>query len=72
MLPLSENVAVLRECVEYEICQLNERCDGHGGCKGVWEGVITFRMGDSPLGGVKYIRKVCHLTERCDAHGRIT
>ena len=25
------------------VCQLMERCDGHGGCKGVWEGVITFR-----------------------------
>ena len=55
-----------------KICRLNERCDGHGGCKGVWEGVITFRMGDSPPGGVKYVRNVCQLTERCDAHGRIT
>ena len=28
-----------------KVCQLIERCDGHGGggCKGVWDGVITFR-----------------------------
>ena len=31
-----------------KMCQLMERCDGHGGCKGVWEGVITFRRCDSP------------------------
>ena len=40
-----------------------------GGCKGVWEGVITFRRCDSHQGGVKYVRKVCHLLERCDGHG---
>ena len=21
-----------------KVCLLMERCDGHGGCKGVWEG----------------------------------
>ena len=40
-----------------------------GLCKGVWEGVITFRRCDSPHGGVKYVRKVCQL-ERYDANGR--
>ena len=40
-----------------------------GGCKGVWEGVITFRKCASPHGGVKDVRKVCQL-ERCDGHGR--
>ena len=28
------------------------------GCQGVREGVITFRRCDSPLGGVKDVRKV--------------
>ena len=41
-----------------------------GGCKGVWEGVITFKMCDSPQGGVRVARKVCQLMEKCDAHGR--
>ena len=41
-----------------------------GGCKGVWEGVITFRKFDSPQGGVNNIRKLCQLMERCDAYGR--
>ena len=41
-----------------------------GGCKGVWEGVITFRRYDSPQGGVKYVRKVCQLVKGCNAHGR--
>ena len=45
-----------------KVCQLMERCDGHGECKGVWEGVITFRRCDSPQGGVKDVRKVL---ERC-------
>ena len=39
-----------------------------GGCKGVWEGVITFKRCDSPQGGVKCVRKVCQLMERHDAH----
>ena len=41
-----------------------------GGCKGVWEGVITFRRCDSLQGGVKDVRNVCQLIEMCDAHGR--
>ena len=41
-----------------------------GGCKGLWEGVITFKRCDSPQGGVKDVRKTCQLMERCDAHGR--
>ena len=41
-----------------------------GECKGVWEGVITFRKFDSPQGGVNNIRKLFQLMERCDAHGR--
>ena len=28
-----------------------------GGCKGVWEGVITFRRCDSPQGSVKDVKK---------------
>ena len=40
-----------------------------GLCKGVWEGVITFRRCDSPHGGVKYVRKVCQLMDRFDGHG---
>ena len=51
-----------------KVCQL--RCDDHGRCKGVSEGVITFRRYGSPQGGVKDVRKVCQLMERCDAHGR--
>ena len=31
-----------------KVCQLMERCDAYGGCKGVWEGVITFRRCDTP------------------------
>ena len=49
-----------------KVCQLMERCDGHGGCKGVWEGMITNGC-DSPPGDV---RKVCQLMERCDSHGK--
>ena len=41
-----------------------------GGCKGVWEGVITLSRCDSPQGGVKCVRKVCQLMYkslgRCD------
>ena len=51
-----------------KVCQLIERCDGHGGCKGVWEGLIPFRRCDSLQGGVKYVRKVCQLMRRCDAN----
>ena len=40
-----------------------------GRCKGVWEGVITFRLCDTPQGSVKDVRKVCHVMERCDSHG---
>ena len=39
------------------------------GCKGVWEGVVTFRRCDSPQGGVTDVRKVSQLMERCDGHG---
>ena len=42
-----------------------------GGCKGLWEGMITFRRCDSPQGSVKDVRKVCQLIERCNAHWRI-
>ena len=57
-------VTVVRKCGSSKggvssirkICQLMERCDGHGGCKGVREGVITLRW-DSPQGGLKGIRK---------------
>ena len=40
-----------------------------GGLKGMWEGVITFRMCDSPQEGLKGIRKVCLLMDRCDGRG---
>ena len=40
------------------------------GCKGVWEGVITFMRCYSCQGGVKDVRKVCQLMERCHAHRR--
>ena len=40
-----------------------------GGCKGVWEGVITFRRCKNHQGRVKGIRKACQLMERCDGHG---
>ena len=33
-----------------KVSQLMERCDGHGGCKGMWEGVKTFRRCDTPQG----------------------
>ena len=39
-----------------------------GGCKGVWEGVITFKRCDSHQGGVTDVKKVCQLVERCDGH----
>ena len=29
-----------------KVCLLMESCDGHGGCNGVWEGIITFRRCD--------------------------
>ena len=35
------------------------------GYQGVWEGVITFRRCDSPLGGVKDVRKVSVDGEVC-------
>ena len=41
-----------------------------GGCKGVWEGVITFKRFDSPKGGVNVVRKMCQLMERYVAHRR--
>ena len=41
-----------------------------GGCKGVWEGGITFMRCDSSQGSVIDVTKVCQLMERCDAHGR--
>ena len=40
-----------------------------GGCKGMWEGVITFRWCDTPEGGVKDVRKICQVMERWDGHG---
>ena len=40
-----------------------------GGCKGVLEGVITFRRCDTPQGGVKDVRKVCQVMETCDGYG---
>ena len=40
-----------------------------GGCKGVWEGLITFRRCVNHQGGVKGVRKVCQVIERCDGHG---
>ena len=49
-----------------KVCQLMERLDGHGGCNGVWEGVITLKRYDSPQGGVKG----CQLMGRCDVHER--
>ena len=50
-----------------KVCQLMERCDGHG------EVVPHGRRDncqkcDSHQGGVKGIRKVCQLMERCDGH----
>ena len=41
-----------------------------GGCKGMREGVTTFKTSDIPQGGVEVVRKVCQLMKRCDAHGR--
>ena len=52
-----------------KVYKLMERCECHGGCKGVWEGVVTFRRYDSPQGGVKDFRKVCQLMKRCDGYG---
>ena len=52
-----------------KVCQLMERCDGYGGRKGVWEGVITFRRCENHQGAVKGVRKVCQVMERCDGHG---
>ena len=43
-------------------CQLMERCDRHGGCKGVWEGVITSRRCDGHQVGLEDVRKVCQLS----------
>ena len=40
-----------------------------GGCREVWEGVITFSRCDTPQGGVNDLRKVCQMMERCDGHG---
>ena len=40
-----------------KVCQLMERCDGYGGCKEVWEGVIAFRRCENHQGGVKGVRK---------------
>ena len=31
------------------------------GYKEVWEGVISFKMCDTPQGGVKDVRKVCQM-----------
>ena len=66
---MSGSVAVLRE-----VCQVLERYVSYwrgvmviGGCRGMWEGVITFRRCDSPQGGVTDVKKVCQLMERCDA-----
>ena len=39
-----------------------------GGCKGVWEGVITFRRCGNHQEGVKGVTKVCQVMERCDSH----
>ena len=39
-------------------------------CKGVWEGVITFRKCDNFQGSMKDVRKVCQLMKRCDAYER--
>ena len=70
-------MTVVRKCDSYQggvksirkVCQLMERCDGHGGCKGLCEGVI-FSGGVTVLKGVKDVRKVCQLMERSDAHWR--
>ena len=39
-----------------------------GGCKGTWEGVITFMRCDNPQEGVKDVKKGSQLMERC--HGK--
>ena len=70
-------MTVIRKCDSYQggvkgdrmVCQLMERCDGYGECKGVWKGVITFRRYDTPQEGVKDVRKVCQMMERCNGHG---
>ena len=37
-----------------KVCQVMERCDGHGGgYKGAWGGVTVVRKCDSHQGGVK-------------------
>ena len=41
-----------------------------GGCKGVWECVVSFKRCDSPQGGVKVVRNVCQVMEKGDCHGR--
>ena len=38
-----------------KVCQLMERCDVYWGCKGVLEGVKTFRRCENYQGGVKGI-----------------
>ena len=55
-------MTVIREVSK--VCQLMERCDGHGGdvSKGVWEGVITFKKCENHQGGVKGVTKVCQVT----------
>ena len=32
-----------------------------GGCKGLWEDLITFRRCEKHQGGVKGVRKVCQV-----------
>ena len=41
-----------------KICQLRERCGGHGGCEGVWEGETDVKKWDNPQVVVKGIGKV--------------
>ena len=54
------------------MCQLMERCDGHGGVVRVWGGgggMTVVRKCDSHQEGVKGFRKVCQLMETYDGHG---
>ena len=53
-----------------KVCQVMERCDGHGRgiCKGTWGVVTVVRKCDSHQGSVKGIIKMCQCMERCDGH----
>ena len=58
----------------WELYKLLEKCGSCCTCSGIhdyhWKGVAVGRECDSPLGGLKVIRKACQSIQTCGNHRR--